>query len=112
MIRSFKTKEEAMQFLFHFYTEAFKDKHTQSLSLSNEGHDRPILKIKRYGEPLYRVFVVKNNYKSTTSLDIKSYEIIFGFESKEGQLIFDNSEEVCDVQNYFNVFKYYDSISS
>lgn len=112
MKRTFKTKEGAMQFLFHFYTEAFKDNHTQFLTLSNEGLDSLILKIKRYGEPLYRVFVFKNNYKSMTSLDIKSYDIVFGLETKEGQLIFDDSEEVCDVQNYFNVFKYYDSITS
>lgn len=103
MIRSFKTREEAMQFLFHFYTEAFKDKYTQTLTLSNEGSNTPILKIKRYGEPLYRVFVFKENWDI---LNILSYDIVFGLETKEGQLIFDDSEKVCDVQNYFSVFKY------
>lgn len=114
MKRSFKTKEEAVKLFRHFYDEAFDDERTNIAILNPDDNDTEWyyqkLKVQKCGESYYRVYSWRReiNKNNDTPYD---YNVYFYIETLDGQKIEDQND-VSEMQNYFNVFKYYDITTS
>lgn len=101
MRREFKTKEEAINLFRHFYNDAFDDKNTEIAILNpkDDGIWEQKLKVKKYGEPYWRVYFWKE--------EANNKNVYFYLETLDGKTISDQYG-ADNIRNYFSVFNNYE----